>query len=49
VLPSHAQREPGTPRLMKPGLVYQDVNWEGANASPFPDAWQFWVADKEAA
>src|SRR5262249_60597288 len=47
VLPSPAHREPGTPRLMMPGLVHEDVNGEGAKAPPFPGAWQLWVASTE--
>jgi len=29
---------------MMPGLIYKDVNGEGAKAPPFPGAWQLWVA-----
>src|SRR5262249_21155453 len=44
VVPSPARKEPGTPRLMTAGLVYQDVNGEGAKAPPVPAAWQLRAA-----
>src|SRR5262245_54632572 len=36
VLPSPAHREPGSPRLMTPGLVYEDVERGRCKGSPIP-------------